>query len=535
MKKIIGVLAGIVMTAALFAASSPIRKMGKTTSVSETLDNGKSKYVSIFAINDFHGTVEEDLTGKNLGMAKLAQVISELQAANPESIFVSAGDNYQGSSLSNLSQGKIVSDFFKYMNLAASTIGNHEFDWGSERFAEWERDGGFSFLACNLIEKQSGKLPSWCKEYELFNVGGHTICVIGVATIDTIFTTKKDLIEGYDFLDPAKTVRKVLRKVQATYHPEAVVVLSHIGSHINRLSGTPVSAANDPKDKFELEDLCKIKGIDAVITGHSHELVNAKLNGKPVVQAMNYGRAVSQIRIKFNEKGVSKVEGRVIQAHKDRAEITENKDMLALLGKYKSEYGNQLGEKIAFVESELSHEETVPNVTPLGFVVTTAMKAAFNADFAVTNGGGLRKSIKAGTLTVNDMWELIPFDNTGVLVTVKGKDLKRIVDHGINSVGFRAGQFAGGKVYYSTKMPEGSRVTKIVLDDGREVQDDESYKVVVNDFMAMGGDKYDCIPESALEINNTYIPFRDAVIEQLKSWGTIKKEWSGIPNVLIAE
>lgn len=533
MKKIIALLtAGFVM---LGSFAQGIKSYGNIGPASEVLENGKSKYVSIFAINDFHGSVEEDLAGKNPGAAKLYEVLNELELANPESIFVSAGDNYQGSALSNLSGGKVVSDFFKYANLVTSTIGNHEFDWGEEKFAEWEKDGNFSFVACNLIDKRTGKIPSWCKEYELCYVGGHLICIIGAATMDTVFTASKNRIENFEFQDPAKSIRKVLRKVQASYAPEAVVVLSHIGSHENRLTKTPVSASNDTVDKFELEDVAKIKGVDAIITGHSHEYVNGLLNGKPVVQAINYGRAISQIRLKFNEKGFKEAKGRVIEVYKDKDAITENADVLSMVASYRSQFGEQLGETVAFVENELSHEENIPNVTPLGYVIASAMKQAYNVDFAVTNGGGLRKSINAGTLTVNDMWELIPFDNTGVIAQVSGSTLKKIVDHGINPAGFRAGQFAGGRVYYTTRAPEGSRVTRIVLDDGRTVRDDEIYNVVVNDFMAEGGDKYDIIAQEAKSLDNTYIPFRDAVSDVLKQWGTINKSWSELPRVLIAE
>ena len=537
MKKIITFFTAALLSMGVFAQKIP--SYGTTNSASQFLENGKSKYVSIFAVNDIHGTIEEDLAGKNPGGAKLSEVIKELQLANPESIFVKAGDNYQGSALSNLSQGKIMSDFFKKVGVVTSTIGNHEFDWGDQMFQQWEKDGGFNFIACNLIDKRTGKIPEWCKEYELCYVGGHLICIIGAATKDTVFTASKKRIENYEFLDPAECIRKVLRKVEASYAPEAVIVLSHIGSHENRLTKTPVSASNDVSDKFELEDVAKLKGVDAIITGHSHEYVNGTLNGKPVVQAYNYGRAISQIKLTFTKNGLKSAKGNVIEVFKYKDSITEDPEILSLIADYKAKYGAALGEKICIVENELSHEETVPNVTPLGYTIASAMKAAYKADFAVTNGGGLRKTVKAGTLTVNDMWELIPFDNTGVVLTLKGKDLKKIVDHGINSVGFRAGQFAGGKVYYTSRMPEGSRVTRIVLDDGRTVQDNETYTCVVNDFMAEGGDKYTVISEGikagSISANNTYIPFRDAVIDQLKNWETVRKSWSEIPQVLIAE
>ena len=163
MKKIITFFTAALLSMGVFAQKIP--SYGTTNSASQLLENGKSKYVSIFAVNDIHGTIEEDLAGKNPGGAKLSEVIKELQLANPESIFVTAGDNYQGSALSNLSQGKIMSDFFKKVGVVTSTIGNHEFDWGDQMFQQWEKDGGFNFIACNLIDKRTGKIPEWCKEY----------------------------------------------------------------------------------------------------------------------------------------------------------------------------------------------------------------------------------------------------------------------------------------------------------------------------------------------------------------------------------
>lgn len=531
MKKQISCISIFLVCCALFAAPA-IREMGKITSASEVLSNGKSKYVTIFAINDFHGSVEEDLAGKNPGAAKLGEIIFELKAQHPESIFVSAGDNYQGSALSNLSKGKVVSDFFKAVELATSTVGNHEFDWGEDMFEQWKKDGGFDFIAANIIYKPTGKIPSWCKEYELYRIGGHLIAVIGTATQDTVFTASKKMIENFEFTDPAKAVRKTLRKLQAMYPIEAVVVLSHIGTHANRLAPGNVVSANDDD---ELENLCKVKGVDAVISGHSHEYVKGKTHGVPVVQAINYGRAVSCVQFKFDENGLRDVAADVIEIYKYKDEITSDNEILQIVASYKSEYGAELGERVAFLEDELSHEETVPNVTPVGYLIATAMKNAYKADMAITNGGGLRKTLRAGALTVNDMWELIPFDNTGVTVKVKGRDLKKIIDHGINSVGFRAGQFAGGAVHYTTRAAPGSRVKRIVLDDGREVADEGEYTIVVNDFMFDGGDLYEMIAPAAIEYENTYIPFREAVIEQLREMGTVSKGWAEIPNVLIVE
>jgi len=87
------------------------------------------KEITILSINDFHGALAP--AGKNVGAVKLVDAIKTEKAKNPEgTIIVSAGDNYQGSAMSNLLYGEPVSAMFKEMGLELSAVGNHEFDWG---------------------------------------------------------------------------------------------------------------------------------------------------------------------------------------------------------------------------------------------------------------------------------------------------------------------------------------------------------------------------------------------------------------------
>jgi len=104
------------------------------------------KEIVVLSINDFHGSLAP--SGKNVGAAKLVDAMKTEKAKNPEgTIIVAAGDNYQGSAMSNLLYGEPVSAMFKEMGLELSAVGNHEFDWGIDRTTKWVEDAGFIFLS----------------------------------------------------------------------------------------------------------------------------------------------------------------------------------------------------------------------------------------------------------------------------------------------------------------------------------------------------------------------------------------------------
>lgn len=128
--------------------------VGLSTSITARADENSpklesgNKVIDIISFNDFHGAL--DSGGKTPGMAKFVGAVKEYKKANPNTIVVSGGDNYQGTAMSNLTYGKPVSEMFKEIGLVASAIGNHEYDWGTKYMDTWQKDGGFEFLACNI-------------------------------------------------------------------------------------------------------------------------------------------------------------------------------------------------------------------------------------------------------------------------------------------------------------------------------------------------------------------------------------------------
>lgn len=142
------------------------------------------------------------------------------------------------------------------------------------------------------------------------------------------------------------------------------------------------------------------------------------------------------------------------------------------------------------------------------------MQKKTGAEVAIQNGGGLRRSLYKGDITMGDMYEIMPFDNALVTFDLQGKDLKKAIDHGILNPEVTDGQFTGLKVEYDKNKPFENRITKITLTNGTPLDMNKYYKVTVPDFLLTGGDKYDF--SNAKNVVETFIPVRDVLVQAIK-------------------
>jgi len=477
-----------------------------------------NKIVDILSFNDFHGNVLE--SGKNIGAAKLAGVVNEYKAkANTEYgvIPVSAGDLYQGTAISNLTTGKPVTAMVKDMGLEASAIGNHEFDWGVDNINTWANGGGFQFLAANMVKKGTEEKVSYAQPYKVVERNGVKIGLIGISTPETATSTLAENVKDVDFLDPVKTVAKWNKVLRETEKVDAVVVIAHAGAYQD---------SNTKEITGEAADIAKVEGVDAVIAGHNHAVVSGEVNGVPVVEGGYNGRALAKLTFTFDDSNkLLDVKPSVDVFLGKEATLPVDENVLKEVKNIKEGLSEILGKKVTSLKERLSHDDKNTAVTPLGVTVAETMRKIVGTEIAVTNGGGIRRSLEQGDVTVGDMYEILPFDNTLVTLDVKGSDLYSIIEHGINTEGFAWGQFAGIKVWYN---PEDGKVSSIRLNDGTKIDMDKYYSVAMNDFMLTGGDKYDF--SNAINAVNTNVVMRDAMAEEWNKNGAPELDF----NVLVA-
>lgn len=466
-----------------------------------------TKTITILTVNDFHGAMNE--AGKNPGAAKLVGYLKAETAKNPSgTILLSAGDMFQGSPDSNMLYGKPVVAVMNEAGFAAMALGNHEFDWGIQVLTELINQADFPFIAANVVDRTTGNPVSFAKPYTFLEKNGLKIAIIGLTTPETAYKTNPAYSKNFIFCDPAKTVKELvpLLKQQGT---DIIVVLSHMGSEVD--------AANEVKG--EAADLAwNTDGVDAIVSGHTHVRVAGIVNSVPIVQAAYNGRAVGKIVLDFSESA-----NKVIAAEASVVDLAA-KDLVAdatvqdITLKAQAEVAPIKNIMIGHTSHELSHNKA--SVSVLGQWVTDVMRRSMNTDIAFQNGGGLRTSIPAGNITIGNLYEVVPFDNTLVTLDLTGKQIKEILEYGIYNKQIGMLQFSGLSVQYDKSQPAGARIVKVSLQDGRKLDFNKTYKVVTNDFLAQGGDGFTMLTQGK-HINDRQILLRNLLMDAIKSAGKI--------------
>lgn len=468
--------------------------------------------IDVLSINDFHGALEsKGIEDKNMGAAKLVQALSDARKANPNTLFVSAGDNYNGTALSNLLYGEPVSKMLKSMGVLGSAMGNHEFDWGMDKFATWSNGMGAPFLAANIVNKDTKQPLKEAKPYIIHEVDGVKVGFLGLTTPETAYKTKPENVAKLTFEDPVKTAQKYVPEMKKN-GADVVIILAHISAFQDADTKAITLEAG-------AEGLTKIADVDAIITGHSHKLVFGELDGMPIVQGMYNGRAFAKLSIEYDKtaKKVISVTPTVDELYKRKAEVGDDKATADMLAGYLKKVSPILSEVIGKTNTGLSHDRAV--LSPLGQWTSEVMLKSAKADIAFTNAGGLRTSIEKGDITVGNLYEVMPFDNVLSTFKMTGAQVKAVLEHGIENTEIGMVQFAGLTVTYVPGAEAGKKIQKVLTSDGKELDLKKEYLVVTNDFMGTGGDGFTSFLDAKF-IADT-LPIRDAMIAAIKEAKTL--------------
>lgn len=433
----------------------------------------------IISINDFHGAfdprVETDGVRRG-GAAYLASAIRQARAECPApcaTVVLDGGDLFQGTVTSNLAYGRPVVQLYEHLDVSATALGNHEFDWGIDSLRARMREAPFAILGAN-VRDASGQRPSWVRADTIVQRDGLRIGIVGVATPETPQVSRAENIRGLTFLEPAPIVDAHARSLRAR-GADVVIVVAHMGAFCDRMP--------DATCRGEVVDLASAvtERIDAIVSGHSHSLVNTVVNGVPIVQAGSSGRTIAVMDLEPAGEGWRPTaQLRSVYADSLEADST----VAALVSAASAQVAAVVQRRIGQNAARLSRTGAQ---YPLGNLVADAQRWAGQADIAVMNNGGIRADLVAGDVSFGQLYEIQPFGNRLVRLTVTGTTLLSYLESIVGGERLRA-HVSGVRVRFDPVAPEGSRVVEARLGDGRPIVPGASYTVVLNDFLAEGGD-----------------------------------------------
>lgn len=487
-----------------------------------------ARKLTILYTNDLHAHLEPQklswISEKRLvgGFANIATLVKQEKAANPNTLYFDAGDYFTGPNISSLTKGEAIIDVMNYLSLDAACIGNHEFDHGWQNVPLQLEKARFPVLNGNIFLKGKKKLL-WNHPYKIIMANGVRIGVIGLHGKFAFYDTIADeMIQGVEAKDEEYYLKKYIKALRKK--ADLVVLLVHQGIPGRQSTTGRADVARNLQRDIELA--AKIPGIDIMITGHAHQGTPQALlsNGTIIVSTDALGTELGKLEFTYNPKTDK------ISSHKNTLnylfddEVADDSATVAAIGNWKQKVKEITDEKVTIIPAPFTRSYGEESV--MGNMVADAMLFAYpDNDMAITNSGGLRQDIEAGSVTVGNLISAFPFPNTIHQLEIKGSDLYELFEHGAGLTNGILQVSKGVEIIYDENKPAGARIKSCKL-NGVELDRDKVYKVLTSNFLADGGDGFLAF-KKAVSRKKTNHEILQAMISYLKTFETYNPKPEG--------
>ncbi len=500
--------------------------------------------ITVVGTNDVHGALISKQ--ENGGLVTLSGYVNAVRDARAEDggavLLIDAGDMWQGTLESNLSEGASLVDAFNSMGYAAAAIGNHEFDFGpvgpspiprlktdDPRGALKKRatEANFPFLAANLIDQSTGEPVHWpnVQPSVLIDVRGTKVGIIGVMTERALATSIAANTVGLSVAPLATTIEREARALRKS-GAAIIIVSAHAGGQCSEFGDpTDTSSCDLASEIFTVANSLPSGLVDHIFAGHTHAGIAHTVNGISISEAYKSAQAFSRVDFVIDRKTGLQIGRHVFPpAPAIAGSSYEGKDLvpdadLVVIADRATARAEDLRHKKIGIYLETPFELTLSPESPLGNLYTDGLLASADADISMhRTNTSIRANLPAGDLTVGSMYEMSPFDNQIALIELSGNDLRQVVAEQADEGRFRIG-FSGMRVHIT--CADKNLSVKMQLANGHEVKDTDSISVAVVNYLALGGDDVftSVMPEGGYELQLDAPLARDVIIDWLRKRG----------------
>ena len=473
--------------------------------------------VMVLFTSDVHCGIES-----NFGYAGLAMVRDAYKNAGYHVLLVDNGDSIQGEPVGTMTTGEANIKLMNAVGYDIATMGNHEFDYGMERFFELSKMANFPYVSCNF--NKGGELqfaPYVIKEFD-----GVKIAFVGISTPKTLTSSTPKYFQDengnfiYGFFEDEtgeglyNAVQKAVDDARAE-GASIVIAMAHLG---NEAECSPYTY----KDV-----IANTTGINALLDGHSHDTYHVEMRNKARETVLRQGcgtkmEGIGYLKIAAKDGAMK---AGVMMWNNDDFNATQlyqlDTDVTKAVAEATETLNAKLAEVVAKTDVELTINDPVAVTedgkavriirnaeTNLGDLCADAYRYVSGADIAFVNGGGIRVSIKEGDITLNDILKVHPFGNALCVCEATGQQILDALEFGAKDV---PGEFGGflqvsGLTYeIHTSVPssvklddkglfagvEGEYRVKNVMVGGEPLDLEKIYTLASHNYMLQGqGDGY---------------------------------------------
>ena len=445
----------------------------------ETPAAEKNGDIMILYTSDIHCGID-----RGFGLAGLQQVRDTLEAQGYTTILVDDGDAIQGEAIGTISKGEDMVELMNDLHYDAAIPGNHEFDYGMDRFLELAEKAEYPYISCNFTKEGKTVFPS----YLIKEACGKKIAFVGVTTPKTITSSTPSYFQNekgeyiYSFQEDETgealytAVQKAVDDARAA-GADYVYAMGHLG---NEEVCHPWTYA---------DVISHTNGIDVFLDGHSHDLdqvVMKNKDGKEVVR--------SACGTKLQAIGYSHISAEDGIVDTNIWSWPNTVSAPELLG-IRNRVGDRVSEEIAELQKELGQEIAESAVlltiddpveknsdgspvlvvrraeTNLGDLAADAVRVRTGAQIGITNGGGIRRELPKGRITNGDVLTTLPFQSKTCVIEATGQQILDALEWGSHALPDEFGGFlhVSGLTYeIDTRISSGCKTDSAKLLTGIE-------------------------------------------------------------------
>jgi 5'-nucleotidase len=527
--------------------------------------------LSIVGTNDLHGgIIQREDRG---GLALLGGYVANLRAARARDggavLLVDAGDMFQGTLESNLTEGASVVAAYNLLGYAAAAVGNHEFDFGPAGPASTPKQPGddprgalkaraaqasFPFLAANLIDTATGQPVAYrnVRPSTLVTVAGVRVGIVGVMTSRALSTTIAANVIGLRVAPLAETIEAEAKRLRAG-GATVVVVAAHAGTRCTNFSDPRDLSSCDLSDEIVQVVRALPPGlVDVIVAGHVHEGVGHLIDNVAVSEAYTGGRSFGRVDVLVDRAARMVLERRSFPPRDLCARVDPGTTRCdpggSSASRVPADYEGAIVKPDPAIESAIApgvKAALAQKAAPVGITLATPIRRAPGkgesalgnlveatylaampgADVVINNtDGALRSDLPPGPLTYGAVFEVMPFDNRLVSFRLTGAEVRRL------AAAWVGGRFPAlpGIAGLRARVTCRGTVLDVALlrPDNTPVRDDERLLVATTDFLATGGDRVfeSVAPPGGFAIERDSGAVRDVIVEALNRRGGILRE-----------
>ena len=445
--------------------------------------------ISILHTTDLHGhilpTSDYNGTPDRGGLARCITQIRRWRRQNPNSILIDVGDVYQGTEVSLRNKGDLMIDLFNHLKYDAWVVGNHEFDWGIEPFQQALQKSAMPVLAANIAlegrpagEHLDATHPlAKIQPFILKEIAGIKLAIIGITTPGMSFWLPREFTPGIDFQHPVEAVRRAITRAKSD-GADAILLTGHMGLK-------PRTGGDDFANTV-MALTSEFPDVAVFIAGHTHQAIPSRLtNGVLFTQADHFGIHAGRIDLLFDRNSRKLVGREAIcelmdnRFHPDHVVISRAKSQLAESAAALAQPVGELTEMLR-ARGRPGHPSDVERL--IGAAITESLEERKVAVDGVIHGVfDDNAQLFAGPKTVNDIWNILPYENFIVTATFSPDEIRTVMEE------IYAGREPRNLLGIEVKI-EGHgfdrSIASMTFPDGRTLERGKKYVIAVNSFDA---------------------------------------------------